>query len=236
VAQRNPSGGAGFFTSAAKVFRFIVWGGSMLALILSQSGIALSSAFSRWSASIALIFTSWWVWQAEHKKVVEYETPQLRIAFAGTMGVPWGSSRIHYHLKVENCARVPAENCRVNIIKIVKLVDGKWVDQRAQRSMLTWHSTNCAQEQTVNDEHDFDLGHLDRDDKLFRPAYALTSLGFGELTNGDTLRYYISAAGKSAYMEKPFVIEIYWDGIFEAAHLHCKPISFDKAEAEMAST
>jgi hypothetical protein len=235
VAQRNPSGGAGFIPSSLKVFRFLMWVGSMVTTITIQSGIVLPSSFWRWCASIALIVTSFWVWWQEHRRVIEYETPRLKIGLSEKMGRPYGQTRINYHLKVQNVSRTPAESCRVSIIRILKWEDVKWDDQLVNASPLTWHSTDAAIERTINDEETFDLGCLNSEGNSFCPAYKHTGQGFGELKSGETLRYFISAAGKSAYMEKPFVIEVSWDGIFDAAHLRCKPIDYDKAESETTS-
>jgi len=124
-------------------FKFFWWVASMIATISTQLGHTASAPFYRWAAIVSFIASSIVVWWIEHKRVLKYETPKLRISLPDLMGDnTTHQADIYFHLNVENLAMVSLHNCKVYLCNVVKFNNGEWVGQRVpHQSPLTWQGT-----------------------------------------------------------------------------------------------
>lgn len=152
-----------------------------------------------------------------------FASAKLKIIFQNTDGHfidnRKGSIELIYHLKVINERKwVLSKNTRVVLDSIYRMnQNGDFIITKLNLKTSFHWSPYPLLPNLINivDQHEFDFGILYQEHKLFIPSVHFEPLGSNlRIGPNETVRYDLRIESENYYSEKPFIVEVTWNGMF----------------------
>jgi hypothetical protein len=133
-----------YFTLVFTKWQAVLWGGSMLAVLWGIAFIVVNSlpaslTWINWVAVIiALFFAGYYIWRVDHVRLI----PKLDIDDLSMKYAPMGADKKRRFVQIRVKCKTEGliEDCRGQLLRILKWSDGKWEPTHIDEALDLWWS------------------------------------------------------------------------------------------------